>query len=50
MTFLLGGLRRRIERELGHDIASTIFIDNPSRAFSANWPAGYPMTSRAAIG
>jgi hypothetical protein len=36
MPFLLSGLRPRIERELGPDVASTIFIDNPSRAFAAN--------------
>ncbi|MBE1461058.1 phosphotriesterase family protein [Kibdelosporangium phytohabitans] len=37
MPFLLRSLRPRIERELGPDIASMILIENPSRAFAANW-------------
>jgi 5-phospho-D-xylono-1,4-lactonase len=37
MPFLLKGLRPRIERELGADIATAIFVDNPARAFAANW-------------
>ncbi|WAL63181.1 phosphotriesterase [Amycolatopsis cynarae] len=37
IPFLLGGLRPRIERELGPDIASAIFTDNPARAFAAHW-------------
>jgi predicted metal-dependent phosphotriesterase family hydrolase len=34
---LLGGLRPRVERELGVDVASAIFVANPARAFGANW-------------
>ncbi|NUW36745.1 phosphotriesterase [Nonomuraea sp. SMC257] len=37
MPFLLGGLRPRIERELGPDVASAIFTGNPARAFAARW-------------
>jgi phosphotriesterase-related protein len=37
MPFLLTGLRPRIERELGSDVAAAIFVDNPARAFAANW-------------
>jgi phosphotriesterase-related protein len=37
MPFLLSGLRPRIERELGPDIASAIFTENPARAFAARW-------------
>ncbi|MFE9451972.1 phosphotriesterase [Streptomyces sp. NPDC006739] len=37
MPFLLTGLRPRIEKELGLDIASAIFTENPARAFAANW-------------
>lgn len=37
MPFLLGGLRPRIERELGAALATAIFIQNPSRAFAAQW-------------
>lgn len=37
MPFLLSGLRPRIERELGTDVATAIFVDNPARAFAANW-------------
>jgi phosphotriesterase-related protein len=37
MPFLLTGLRPRIERELGTDVAAAIFVDNPARAFAANW-------------
>jgi phosphotriesterase-related protein len=37
MQFLLSGLRPRIERELGADLATAIFITNPARAFAANW-------------
>jgi phosphotriesterase-related protein len=39
MPFLLGGLRPRIERELGTDVADAVFVRNPARAFAANWPA-----------
>jgi phosphotriesterase-related protein len=39
MPFLLSGLRPRIERELGADVADAIFVRNPARAFAANWPA-----------
>ncbi|GAA4602678.1 phosphotriesterase [Actinoallomurus liliacearum] len=37
MPFLLSGLRPRIERELGLDLASAIFVGNPARAFAARW-------------
>ncbi|MFI0444512.1 phosphotriesterase [Actinomadura sp. 6N118] len=37
MPFLLSGLRPRIERELGPDIACAIFTENPARAFAAQW-------------
>ncbi|WP_182899287.1 phosphotriesterase [Microbispora sp. H10830] len=37
MPFLLGGLRPRIERELGPRVASAIFVENPARAFAAGW-------------
>ncbi|WP_018680453.1 phosphotriesterase family protein [Actinokineospora enzanensis] len=37
MPFLLSALRPRIEHELGPEIATAIFIDNPSHAFTANW-------------
>jgi 5-phospho-D-xylono-1,4-lactonase len=39
MPFLLGGLKRRIERDLGPEVATAIFIDNPARAFAVTWPA-----------
>ncbi len=39
MPFLMTGLRPRIERELGTDVAAAIFVDNPARAFAANWRA-----------
>ena len=35
MPFLLRGLRPRIERELGADIATKLLVDNPARAFAA---------------
>ncbi|MEV4571099.1 hypothetical protein AB0K12_45755 [Nonomuraea sp. NPDC049419] len=37
MPFLLSGLRPRIERELGQDLASAIFTENPARAFAVRW-------------
>ncbi|GAB3893067.1 phosphotriesterase [Kibdelosporangium lantanae] len=37
MPFLLSGLRPRIERELGVDVATAVFVGNPARAFAANW-------------
>jgi phosphotriesterase-related protein len=37
VPFLLSGLRPRIENELGPDIASAIFTQNPARAFAAQW-------------
>ncbi|MEV6430653.1 phosphotriesterase [Nocardia sp. NPDC051463] len=37
MPFLLSGLRPRITRELGPDIATALFVDNPARAFAALW-------------
>jgi predicted metal-dependent phosphotriesterase family hydrolase len=38
MPFLLGGLRPRIERELGGPLAGAIFVENPKRAFAVAWP------------
>ncbi|MEU7695347.1 hypothetical protein OHB01_36730 [Microbispora hainanensis] len=37
MPFLLGGLRPRIERELGPEVAAAIFVENPARAFAVHW-------------
>ncbi|MFI6792891.1 phosphotriesterase [Nonomuraea sp. NPDC050383] len=37
MPFLLAGLRPRIERELGTDLACAIFTGNPARAFAVRW-------------
>ncbi|HET6501705.1 MAG TPA: phosphotriesterase [Amycolatopsis sp.] len=37
MPYLLSCLRPRIEHELGSDVASAIFADNPARAFAAHW-------------
>ncbi|MCP2261684.1 phosphotriesterase-related protein [Streptoalloteichus tenebrarius] len=37
MSFLLTGLRPRVERELGADVATAIFVRNPARAFAVNW-------------
>lgn len=39
MPFLLSGLRPRIERELGADVAAAVFTANPGRAFAADWTA-----------
>jgi 5-phospho-D-xylono-1,4-lactonase len=40
MPFLLSGLRPRVERELGADVARAIFVDNPARAFAVDWRLG----------
>ena len=37
MPFLLRGLRPRIERELGHALATKMLVDNPAGAFAAEW-------------
>lgn len=37
MPFLLHTLRPRIERELGPDVATTIFTVNPAQAFATQW-------------
>ncbi|MEV6311696.1 phosphotriesterase [Streptomyces sp. NPDC051840] len=37
MPFLLGGIRPRIEQELGPDLATAVFVDNPARAFAVDW-------------
>ncbi|WP_019926359.1 phosphotriesterase [Nocardia sp. BMG111209] len=37
MPFLVGGLRARITRELGDDVATAVFVANPARAFAAEW-------------
>lgn len=36
-TSVTRGLRPRIARELGHELARTLFVDNPADAFSAAW-------------
>ncbi|TYC09110.1 phosphotriesterase [Actinomadura syzygii] len=44
MPFLLTGLRPRIERELGPDLAAAILVANPARAFASRWRrAGRPV-------
>jgi predicted metal-dependent phosphotriesterase family hydrolase len=40
MRFLLSGLRPRIERELGAPLATAILVENPQRAFAAEWSDG----------
>jgi phosphotriesterase-related protein len=37
MPYLLRVLRPRIERELGPVAAQAIYVDNPARAFTAQW-------------
>jgi predicted metal-dependent phosphotriesterase family hydrolase len=37
MPFLLSGLRPRIERGLGEALARAILVENPQRAFAAEW-------------
>ncbi len=37
MPYLLTTVRPRIEHELGRDLATAIFVDNPASAFSAEW-------------
>ncbi|WP_396448629.1 phosphotriesterase [Actinomadura sp.] len=37
MPFLLSGLRPRIERELGPELASAVFTENPARALAVQW-------------
>jgi 5-phospho-D-xylono-1,4-lactonase len=37
MPFLLRGLRPRIERELGAELAAAILVENPKRAFAVAW-------------
>ncbi|MBU3060129.1 phosphotriesterase [Nocardia sp. NEAU-G5] len=37
MPFLLHTCRPRIERELGPEIATAVFVTNPARAFSTDW-------------
>jgi phosphotriesterase-related protein len=38
MPYLLAGLRPRVARELGEDVAHAVFTANPARAFAADWP------------
>ena len=33
----LGQVRPRIERELGPDVATAVFIENPAWAFAVEW-------------
>jgi phosphotriesterase-related protein len=40
MAFLLRGLRPRVERELGAEVAHAVFTANPARAFAAHWTPG----------
>jgi 5-phospho-D-xylono-1,4-lactonase len=37
MPFLLRVLRPRLDAELGTDLTGKIFVDNPARAFAADW-------------
>lgn len=37
IPFLLNVLRPRLARELGKDAVTRIFVDNPARAFAAEW-------------
>ncbi|TDC23169.1 phosphotriesterase [Streptomyces sp. 8K308] len=37
LPFLLTTLRPRVERELGARVANAMFVDNPARAFAADW-------------
>lgn len=37
MPYLLSGLRPRIDRELGPDVAHAVLTANPARAFAATW-------------
>jgi phosphotriesterase-related protein len=37
MPYLLNTLRPRIEREIKPDLATSIFVRNPARAFAAEW-------------
>ncbi|BCJ44799.1 phosphotriesterase [Actinoplanes ianthinogenes] len=37
MPFLLSGLRPRIEREIGGEVATAVLVTNPARAFAADW-------------
>jgi phosphotriesterase-related protein len=37
MVHLLCGLRPRLARELGADVAAAVFVDNPARAFAARF-------------
>jgi 5-phospho-D-xylono-1,4-lactonase len=40
MPFLLEGLRPRIEREHSEALAKKILVENPARAFAADWRVG----------
>ncbi|MGW0856617.1 phosphotriesterase family protein [Streptomyces sp. NPDC002690] len=47
MRHLLDGIRGRIAREAGADVAHAMFVSNPARAFAAHWrapTAGAPDT------
>ncbi len=37
MPYLLRVLRPRLERELGEAVVAGLFVDNPARAFAADW-------------
>ncbi|MFL6052317.1 MAG: hypothetical protein ACJ72W_05270 [Actinoallomurus sp.] len=37
MPYLLRAMRPRIVRDLGETVAAQIFVDNPARAFAAEW-------------
>ncbi|GAA0491712.1 phosphotriesterase [Streptomyces stramineus] len=38
LPYLVGTLRRALARELGEEFARAAFVDNPARAFAADWP------------
>lgn len=45
MPFLLRRLRPRLVRHLGEDATRRILVDNPARAFAAEWPVTREMTT-----
>ncbi|GLW07769.1 phosphotriesterase [Microtetraspora sp. NBRC 13810] len=44
MPYLLGGLRTRLERELGETVVGKLLAGNPARAFAADWRPDRPGT------
>ncbi|MGI5170511.1 phosphotriesterase family protein [Spirillospora sp. CA-253888] len=51
MRHLLEGIKPRIAQEIGGDVAHTIFVENPARAFAAHWrtPARQPSRIRSTL-